>query len=87
MKKYQFRFVGRQAGAIGITYPISDSYKAKDIHEAMSLLYEDYELLQKLSIKENGKDIEEPEKINFATVRSNRERKRKADGSYITHRL
>ena len=83
MKKYNFKFTGHQAGAIGITYPISDTYKAKDIHEAMSLLYTDYDTILGLRITENGKQIEQPEKINWVTVRPHSERQRTENGSYL----
>ncbi|MES2382431.1 MAG: hypothetical protein V4538_15395 [Bacteroidota bacterium] len=76
MKKYNFKFTGRQTGAIGIFYPIADTYQAKDINEAMSLLYEDYEHLSNLSIKENGKEIDQPDKIKWVEVRKYSERER-----------
>jgi len=84
MKKYNFKFGGRQSGAIGITYKISDTYNAKDIHEALSLLYADYELIKGLQITENGKQIDEPEIIKWVDVRpySQRERNPKT-GSYL----
>lgn len=83
MKKYNFKFTGRQSGAIGIFYPISETYAAANIHEAMSLLYEDYDHLHQLVIKEGSKQIEPPEKIKWVKVRSNRERPRDAKGSYL----
>jgi hypothetical protein len=76
MKKYQFSFKGRQSGAIGIFYKISDTYEANNIHEALSLLYEDYEHIQGLTIKEGSKYVEVPEKINWVSVRSYREREK-----------
>lgn len=79
MKKYTFKFTGRQAGAIGILHPVTDSYIAKDIHEAMSLLYADYEHMRGLTITQNGKRIDEPKVINWHKVRPNSERPRKAD--------
>lgn len=84
MKKYNFRFKGRQSGAIGIFYSISDTYQAKDIHEAISLLNEDYEHIQDLKIFENGKQIEPPKEINFVKVRRHSERPRnEKTGSYL----
>ncbi len=80
MKKFTFSFNGRQSGAIGITYSIRETYKAEDIHEALSFLYEDYSLI--LGLKEStGKEI--PREINFKKVRSytTRERDPKT-GSY-----
>lgn len=74
MNKYKFSFIGRQSGAIGIFYPIRETYKAANIDEAMSLLYEDYEHFKELKINKNGVQIDEPEKINFVKVRSHRER-------------
>ena len=84
MKTFKFSFEGRQSGAIGIFYQITDSYKANDLQEALSLLYEDYEHIGRLKITCNGKSIETPEKINFVKVRSNRERPRQQDkATYI----
>lgn len=79
MKKFTFSFTGRQSGAIGIFYKISDTYTAKDIHEALSLLYEDYEHINGLTIKSGNKTIEAPKTINWVKVRSHVERERKAD--------
>ena len=39
---FSFSFTGRQTGAIGIFYKIAHSYLANDIHEALSMVYEDY---------------------------------------------
>lgn len=55
MNNYKFSFTGRQAGAIGIFYKITDTYKAKDIHHALSLLYEDYEHISGLTIYESNR--------------------------------
>lgn len=81
MKKYNFKFTGRQTGAIGINYKISDTYQCEDIHEALSLLWTDYEHVSGLLIKENGKDIEQPKVIKWVKVRSHSERKRQSDGA------
>jgi len=84
MKKYNFKFIGRQSGAIGITYKISDTYKTKDIHEALSLLYTDYDLIKGLQITENGKQIEQPKNIKWVNVRPYSERERNPKtGSYL----
>lgn len=52
--KYTFSFIGRQNGAIGIFYKISETYEAENISEAKSLLYRDYEHISQLKIN-NGK--------------------------------
>ncbi len=56
MKKYKFSFNGRQTGAIGITYQITDTYEAESINEAVSKLYADYEHFRELKL--NGKPFE-----------------------------
>ncbi len=78
MKKFKFSFNGRQAGAIGIFYKITDTYKAKDIHEALSLLYEDYEHISGLECDYGKTEI--PKTIDWVKVRSHRERERDANG-------
>lgn len=84
MKKFTFSFIGRQAGAIGITYQIRDTYEAKDIHEAMSLLYEDYDCVRALKCSTNSKEVEMPKNINWLKVRSNSTRQRNPkNGSYL----
>ncbi len=55
MKKYKFSFHGRQTGAIGISYQISQEYEAESIAEAVTMLYKDYELFRNLKL--NGKDF------------------------------
>jgi hypothetical protein len=89
MKKYKVSFHGRQAGAIGIFYNIRDTYKAKDVHELMSLLYEDYEHFGgKVEIYEideygNKTKVSVPDKIEWVKVRSHNERERSPKtGSY-----
>lgn len=79
MPKYNVQFIGRQRGATGITYTIRDKYECKDVHELMSLLYEDYDLIRGLMVERNNRDVEIPEKINWVKVRPNSERPRKAD--------
>ncbi len=58
MKKYTFSFIGRQTGAIGICYKITQEYKCKSIQEACTKLFIDYEHFRELKL--NG----EPYKIN-----------------------
>jgi hypothetical protein len=70
MKKYTVSFNGRQSGAIGVTYQISETYEAANVHEVMSLLYEDYELIRGLVIKQGGKSVEIPQTIQWVKVRS-----------------
>lgn len=83
MKKYRFTFTGRQSGAIGIFYKISDTYKCNNVHEALSYLWTDYEHIKGLTIYENGKKIEEPDKIEWVKVRPYTERERSPKtGSY-----
>lgn len=92
MKTYKFSFHGRQAGAIGITYDIKETYKAQNLSEARSLLYEDYELIRPttIKIKENTKEIylEKFNNCRWIEVRSNRTRKREEKtGSYLSSDL
>jgi hypothetical protein len=89
MKKYTFTFTGRQAGAIGIFYKIQDTYKCSSMSEAKSLLYEDYEHIRLHKIRINGKETQDRTEYNgaeFIPVRSNRERQRKDNGSYLYFR-
>lgn len=66
MKTYEFSFTGRQSGAIGTFYRIHETYKAKSMSEAKSMLYEDYEHIQQLVTD----DYNEFEKAMFITVSS-----------------
>lgn len=50
MKNYNFSFTGRQSGAIGIFYKISQEYTAKDIKHAVTMLYTDYEHISGLKL-------------------------------------
>lgn len=66
MKNFTFSFTGRQVGAIGIPYSITDTYKAKNVKQAFFMLYKDYEHFSKITV--NGKlfefqeiEFEEPE--------------------------
>lgn len=84
MKKYRFTFKGRQSGAIGIFYKISDTYKCSNIHEALSYLWEDYEHISGLTIYQNSTKIDQPEVINWIKVRPHSERQRASDnGTYL----
>lgn len=86
MNTYKVSFHGRQAGAIGITYQIADEYEANDIHELISLIWNDYDLIRGIKITtKSGKVIEQPEKIKWITVRSHWQRKRQSDrATYVT---
>jgi hypothetical protein len=53
MKKYTFSFIGRQTGAIGIFYKITQEYTCNSIEEACTKLFIDYEHFR--SLKLNGK--------------------------------
>ena len=57
MNTYKFSFSGRQSGALGIRYKINEEYQANSIGEALYMLWTDYEHIQHLKIKENGKNI------------------------------
>lgn len=43
MNHYNFSFHGRQTGALGIRYDISETYIANNFNEAVAMLYTDYE--------------------------------------------
>lgn len=58
MKKYKFNFHGRQTGALGITYQISEEYNASCLEEACSMLYIDYEHFRGLHAYEGTKQID-----------------------------
>lgn len=67
MKKYTFSFIGRQDGAIGIDYKITDTYYCESMDEAKSCLYRDYEHIKQLKI--NGStDLREYEEASFIEV-------------------
>lgn len=87
MKTFKFSFIGRQSRAIGITYPIVDSYRCSNIDEAMCLLYEDYEHILRLSCVSGGVRQEIPSTINLTRVRPHTERDTKENGEYFTHRV
>ena len=69
-KSFKFSFTGRKNNSQGITYKISAVYKAKDINEAYSKLYNDYEHITFLKCWCNSKSFVIPENINFVTVTS-----------------
>jgi len=52
MKKYTASFVGRKKGAIGIFYNIKCTVKGENKEEAKMNLYETYEHLHHLSLRE-----------------------------------
>ena len=58
MKKFAFSFVGRQTGAIGITYQIKDTYRAHSLGAAMYMLYTDYDLIHRLEYRQGAKKID-----------------------------
>jgi hypothetical protein len=55
MKKYTFSFIGRQTGAIGITYKITQEYKCDSLEEACTKLFIDCEHFSRLEL--NGKNF------------------------------
>lgn len=67
MKNYTFSFTGRQTGAIGIFYKITDTYKCETMSEAKSCLYRDYEHISNLSIN-GSSDLSEYNKAEFIKV-------------------
>ena len=52
MKKYQANFTGREVGAIGIFYNISDTVKAENEEDVRLKLYDKYEHISQLTLKE-----------------------------------
>ena len=56
MKTYKTSFNGRQAGALGITYRIETTVKAEDADKAALKLYDKYEHINHLNIKEVNND-------------------------------
>lgn len=58
MKKYTFSFTGRQTGAIGIFYKITDVFEAENLSEAKSMLFANYEHFRGIRVQENGKAID-----------------------------
>lgn len=67
MKNYIFSFRGRQTGAIGIFYQITETYKCESMSEAKSCLYRDYEHI--LNLRINGSnDLSEYNKAEFIKV-------------------
>jgi hypothetical protein len=61
MNTYKFSFHGRQTGAIGIFYNISEEYKANSFEEACSMLYKDYEHISLSSASCGGKKYDKDE--------------------------
>jgi hypothetical protein len=50
---YTFTFIGRKVGAIGITYRITVTTEADSVESAKAWLWEHYEHITQLEIKEN----------------------------------
>lgn len=76
-------FYGRQNGAIGVRYNITDTYIVESVSEFKSKLWEDYEPNQITMLK--GCSLDEYKKADFIKVRSRSLRQRKEDGStYVT---
>lgn len=67
MKKYTFSFTGRQTGAIGIFYSISETYECENMSEAKSCLYRDYEHISQLKIN-GSSDLREYKAAEFIEV-------------------
>lgn len=67
MKKFKFSFKGRQTGAIGIFYDITETYECLNISEAKSCLYRDYEHISNLSIN-GSKDLREYQAAEWIEV-------------------
>ena len=58
MKTYKFTFKGREIGAIGIFYSLSNTTQADTAENAVYKLYENFEHITDLKCTENGKKIE-----------------------------
>lgn len=67
MNTYKFTFHGRQNGAIGIKYGITDTYEANQLGEALYMVYTDYDVNHPYNVTENGKNIpyQEANKTEF----------------------
>jgi hypothetical protein len=55
MKTYKITFTGRQTGAIGITYRITETYEAVSLEAFKQMLYTDYECMPGAIVWENDK--------------------------------
>ncbi len=67
MAKYNISFNGRQTGAIGVFYKITEVYNCKNMDELKSCLYRDYEHISQLYI--NGSiDLKEYNTAKFIDV-------------------
>jgi hypothetical protein len=75
MKTFKFSFRGRQSGAIGIFYQITDTYKANSIKEAVSMLYTDYEHIQSLKLNDKYFKVEDSHFINLPDYKVKQDRK------------
>lgn len=58
MKTYKFSFTGRQTGAIGIVYRISQEYTAPSLKSACTMLFKDYEHFSRLKLNGESFKIE-----------------------------
>ena len=67
MKKYKFKFKGRQLRAIGKFYPITYKCEATTLGEAIWLLYEKYDCIQLTSLWENVQMLD-PENFNNTKI-------------------
>ena len=78
MNTYNFSFIGRITGAIGITYKINDKYKAHSLVEALYMLNTDYDSIRQL--KCNGEFITDAKLTKCDVPKRNRDPK---TGDYI----
>lgn len=67
MKKYKFKFKGRQVGAVGVFYNTSYECEAATLGEAIWLLYEKYEHIHLASLWENDQMLDH-EKFYTMTI-------------------
>lgn len=58
MKKYYFRLLARQLGAIGKYYEVTMNIKAASLKEALVKMYDKWEVHRFLETKESGKSID-----------------------------
>lgn len=58
-------FYGRQTGAIGIRYKISDTYEANNLGEALHMLNTDYEVQRNLKVNGVSNNNEYKDRIQI----------------------
>jgi hypothetical protein len=75
MNKYNISFKGRQVGAIGIFYRITEEYNARNLGEFKHMLYTDYEHLDEIDCRENGKRIDRETWWNTDPIKTDYTRK------------